>query len=103
MQSTGYVSFYNQLVKGSGTKMSRGLVLEGLCEKPWNFNTLSLSQQSHSSSVNIFEKETDPTFPQRPILTHSWGTAPLPVSLDEKVCQLTGEVSRRLQHSLVVS
>jgi len=63
------VSFYNELWIGVVTKISGVLVLEGLYKKLWNFNTLSLLQQSDSSSINLFEKEIDPTLLQRSILT----------------------------------
>ena len=48
--------------------------------------------------VEIFSKKgIDQALLRRAIITPSCGTASLPVSLAEKVCQLTGEVSRRLK------
>ncbi len=77
--------------------MSRALDTEWLCEKLWNFNTLSLLQQSDSSPINLFEKGIGPTFLQKVIITPSCGTASLSTPLTEKGCQLTAEVSKRMR------
>jgi methionine synthase II (cobalamin-independent) len=45
----------------------------------------------------LSNKGIDPVLLQKAILTPSCGTASLPISLAERVCQLTAEVSRRLR------
>ena len=45
----------------------------------------------------LSNKGIDPVLLQRAILTPSCGTASLPISLAERVCQLTAEVSKRLR------
>jgi methionine synthase II (cobalamin-independent) len=45
----------------------------------------------------LAKKGIDPALLQRAIITPSCGTASLTISLAEKVCQLTAEVSRRLK------
>jgi methionine synthase II (cobalamin-independent) len=45
----------------------------------------------------LSNKGIDPLLLQRAILTPSCGTASLPISLAERVCQLTAEVSKRLR------
>jgi methionine synthase II (cobalamin-independent) len=45
----------------------------------------------------LSNKGIDPALLQRAILTPSCGTASLPISLAERVCQLTAEVSKRIR------
>jgi hypothetical protein len=45
----------------------------------------------------LAKKGIDPSLLQRAILTPSCGTASLSIPLAERVCQVTAEVSRRLQ------
>jgi len=57
----------------------------------------SLVERLRKGMTELASKGIDRTLLERAILTPSCGTASLPVSLAEKVCQLTAEVSKRLR------
>jgi methionine synthase II (cobalamin-independent) len=60
----------------------------------------SLIKRFKEEVETLSKKGIDQTLLRRAILTPSCGTASLPVSLAERVCELTAEVSRRLRDSL---
>ncbi len=57
----------------------------------------SLVKRFKEGIETLSKKGIDQTLLQRAILTPSCGTASLPIPLSERVCQLTSEVSKRLQ------
>ena len=50
--------------------------------------------------ADLSGKGIDPALLKRAIITPSCGTASLPIPLAERICQVTAEVSRRLQENL---
>ena len=60
----------------------------------------SLVKRFREGIATLSKKGIDPILLQRAIITPSCGTASLPISLAERVCQLTAEVSKRLRDSL---
>jgi len=66
-------------------------------EKVAEEDALSLVVRLKGGIETLSNKGIDPVLLQRAILTPSCGTASLPISLAERVCQLTAEVSKRLR------
>jgi methionine synthase II (cobalamin-independent) len=60
----------------------------------------SLVKRFREGIETLRKKGIDPILLQRAIITPSCGTASLAVSLAERVCELTAEVSKRLRDSL---
>jgi len=66
-------------------------------EKVAEEDALSLVVRLKGGIETLSNKGIDPVLLQRAILTPSCGTASLPISLAERVCHLTAEVSKRLR------
>lgn len=97
----GYLETLSLYPKELKTFLERGGILAwGIV--PTNENVLKeeaqgLIKRLEEGIKNLSKKEIDHTLLQRAIITPSCGTASLAIPLAEKVCQLTGEVSKRLR------
>jgi hypothetical protein len=65
-------------------------------------NVESLVNRFKRGNETLQEKGVDRALLRRAILTPSCGTASLPVSLAERVCRLTADVSRRLREDAIL-
>jgi methionine synthase II (cobalamin-independent) len=100
----GYLETLSLYPKELRTFLERGGILawgivptsEAILEE----DAQSLVKRFKEGVETLSKKGIDQALLRRAIITPSCGTASLPVSLAERVCELTAEVSRRLRDSL---